>query len=139
MLLALGLFVFGLKTAPFDSLKRSTGQRWQAQNRVGIDPAYQWVGKGEDALTIDGVLMPELTGGPSNLDTLRAMADGGKAWIMTAGNGTVLGMWFIDSVEETRSAFLDDGTARKIEFSVALRRTTDESPSRLGNLMDSLP
>ncbi len=139
MLMALGLFVFGLNTAPFDSVKRSTAQRWEVRNRVGGNPAHQWAGRGDDTMTIDGVLMPELTGGPSNLDTLRAMADSGKAWILTAGDGTIRGKWFIDSVEETRTGFLTNGAARKIEFSLTLRRYWDDTADQLGDLMDSLP
>ena len=139
MLMALGLFVFERNTAPFDSLKRATAQRLATHNRAGGDPASQWTGRGDDTQTVEGVLMPEITGGPSNLDTLRAMADTGKAWILTGGDGTIRGRWYIESVEETRTEFFTDGTARKIVFSVALRRCWDRDPSRLGDLADSMP
>jgi len=139
MLMALGLFTFELKTAPFETLKRSTEQRWEAKNRVGRGPAYQWTGPGEDTITVEGTLAPELTGGPVNLDKLRDMSAKGKAWILTAGTGEVLGQWFIRKVEETRTRMLANGTPRKIAFTLTLCRYWDEDTAQLGKLMDSKP
>lgn len=139
MLMSLGLFTFGLDTAPFDTLKRSTAQRWASKDRIGRLAAQQWVGPGEDTITLDGVLMPELTGGTESLDKLREMAAAGKAWILTAGTGEILGRWIITQVEETRSALLGNGLARKIAFSLSLKAYDDDDPATLGNLMDSKP
>ncbi|SBV94077.1 Phage P2 GpU protein [uncultured Alphaproteobacteria bacterium] len=139
MLMSLGLFTFGLSTAPFETLKRTTAQRWEAKNRVGRMAAQQWVGPGEDAITLEGTLMPELTGGPESLDKLRDMAASGKAWILTAGTGENMGRWIIAQVEESRSAMLGNGFPRKIGFSLSLRAYDDDDPASLGNLMDSRP
>lgn len=139
MLMALGLFVFHLGTAPFETLRRSTQQRWESKPRVGQAPAWQWVGPGEDSLTIEGTLAPELTGGPDTLDTLREMADSGRAWILVAGTGEVMGKWFIASVDETRSHMRGDGSPRKIAFTLSLKRYWGEDTAVLGELMDSLP
>jgi uncharacterized protein len=139
MLMSLGLFVFSLQTAPFETLKRTTAQRWAEKNRVAKGAAWQYLGPGEDTITIDGTLMPELTGGPENLDKLREMAAAGKAWILTAGTGDVLDKWFIASVDDTRSKMRGDGQARKIVFSLTLKRYWDDDDKMLGRLMDSLP
>ncbi|WP_142847073.1 phage tail protein [Telmatospirillum sp. J64-1] len=138
-LMALGLFTFGLNTAPFNELKRSTQERWESRNPVGTGPAYQHLGPGEDSITLDGVLMPELTGDAANLDKLRDMQADGKAWILVSGQGENLGKWFIQSVEETQSHFAGPGLARRISFTLKLTRYWDESSDRLGNLMDSMP
>jgi|AGTN01.1.fsa_nt_gi Phage protein U len=138
-LMSLGLFAFTLQTAPFETLKRSTAQRWEAKNRVGRAPAYQNGGPGDDTITIDGTLAPPLTGGARNLDKLREMMAGGKVWILTAGTGEVLGKWFIANVEETRSRMLSNGAARKIAFSLTLKHYPDDDAGMLGRLMDSLP
>ncbi len=139
MLMSLGLFTFSLQTAPFETLKRSTAQRWEGKNRVGRPPAYQWSGQGEDTITVDGTLAPGLTGGPANLDKLREMAASGKVWILTAGTGEVLDKWFITNVEETRTRMLADGAPRKVAFSLTLRRYWDDDDAQLGRLMDSRP
>ncbi len=138
-LLSLGLFTFALRTAPFETLKRSTSQRWSSNARVGRGPGQQWVGPGDDTITLDGSLMPELTGGPATLDKLRAMADSGTAWIMIDGQGENLGKWYIDSVEETRSHLAGPGLPRRIEFSLKLVRYWGDDADQLGNLMDSRP
>lgn len=142
-LMSLGLFTFSIQTAPFETLKRSTAQRWEAKNRIGQGPAYQWTGPGEDTITVDGTLAPPITGAAANLDRLREMAAGGKAWILTSGSGEVLDKWFIANVEETRAHMLGNGIARKTSFSLTLRRYWDDDDTtnntHLGNLLDSLP
>ena len=45
-MLSLGLFVFSIKTAPYQQLQRSNSQRWASNNRVGKPPAYQYLGQG---------------------------------------------------------------------------------------------
>lgn len=134
MLATLGLFVFQVKTAPFNQLRRATGWRWTGNNRVGRRAAYQFGGPGHDAITLSGVLMPEITGGPTTLDALRLMGDQGKAWPLIGGDGTIYGLWFIESVEETKSVFFSDGTARKIEFTLQLKRADDTRIDQLGAL-----
>lgn len=139
MLMSLGMFVFGLDTAPFETIKRTTAQRWARAARVGRRAAQQNLGPGEDTITLDGTLMPELTGGPETLDKLREMMAAGKAWVLTAGTGEVLGRWIVTQVEETRSKLLGNGVARKIAFALTLQAYDDDDPAALGNLMDSKP
>lgn len=136
-LMSLGLFVFERKTAPFSSYDRFTQQRWQTQERAGTAPAAQWLGPGDDSLSIDGVLAPELTGGTRHLDTLRRMANSGRAWILVDGTGAEMGKWYIESVTEKGTHLIDNGRARKVEFTVRLARYWDDDPAALGDLRDS--
>lgn len=138
-LMSLGWFVFALDTAPFETLKRTTSARWESKNRVGAGPAHQHLGPGADTLSIDGTLLPELTGGAVNLDKLREMQAGGKAWILTSGTGENMGKWFIETVDETRSHFAGPGLPRRIGFSLNLVRYWDDASDKLGHLPDSLP
>lgn len=125
-LAVLGRFVFGLRTAPFDQLRRSTSQRIASNNRFGLQAAHQHLGPGDDTITLSGTLMPELTGGPSTLDDLRWMASQGRSYPLLDGEGYYYGYWLIESIEETKSVFMAGGVARKIEFSLSLQR--DEEP-----------
>jgi len=138
-LATLGQFVFDLTSAPFDTVARETQQRWGNQDRAGAAPAYQYLGAGPDTLTLTGTLYPELTGGPVTLDTLRGMAEQGKAWILLDGDGRHRGAWFIGRVTETRAALMDNGLPRKIGFTVELTRYPDDDPAHLGDLADSAP
>jgi len=51
MMMALGMFVFSLRTAAYQELQRQTDWRHASNNRIGAAPARQFVGRGEDAIT----------------------------------------------------------------------------------------
>uniref|UniRef100_UPI001BD36111 phage tail protein n=1 Tax=Sodalis sp. dw_96 TaxID=2719794 RepID=UPI001BD36111 len=67
MMMTLGLFVFTLKTVPYQNLNRATEYRWPTNSRVGLPPAAQFLGPGNDHITLSGILLPELTGGRLSL------------------------------------------------------------------------
>lgn len=136
MMMALGMFVFAVPTAAYQQLQRQTAWRHASQSRVGQRPAYQYLGPGEDTISLSGVLMPELTGGRTSLDLLRVMAEQGKAWPLIEGTGRIYGLWSITSVSETSSVFFRDGMPRKIEFELALTRVDDDRLDLLGSVMD---
>lgn len=46
MMLALGMFVFELRTLPYQSMQHSKDYRWVSNDRVGKPPAYQFLGEG---------------------------------------------------------------------------------------------
>lgn len=138
-LMTLGLFVFELASTPFDAVARQTDHRWSAKDRAGGPPAHQYLGPGADTLTIDGVLMPELTGGRAQLDKLREMAAEGKAWILVSGDGRNQGKWMITGLSQRDSHHTTNGLARRMEFSLTLKRYWDDAPEAMGDLKRSLP
>lgn len=130
-MMALGFFVFSLNTASADSVDEQVNWRHASQNRVGSNPAYQFVGQGPQTAKLGGVLFPEVTGGVEQLDELRKMADTGKAWPWLDGSGELKGYYFISDIEKKSTAFFPDGTARKIEFSVGLTRADENNSEDL--------
>lgn len=137
-MLALGLFVFGLETLPYQDFQRSTDWRHASNSRVGRRAGRQFIGVGEDAITLTGVLYPEITGGKLNLAMIRYMAETGKAWPLMQGTGDYFGLYIIESVEERGSLFFPDGTARKIEFTLKLTRVDDDVPDMVGSATPAL-
>ncbi|MDM1784254.1 phage tail protein [Acinetobacter bereziniae] len=135
MMMALGLFVFSLKTASYEELQRVTNWRHPSNNRVGLIPAYQFVGKGEDIITLKGTTMHELTGMRSQLDIVRQMGDTGKAYTLIEGTGKIYGLVIIDNLDETKTNFFNDGAARKTEFTLTLKIVKDFNPSIMGTLI----
>jgi hypothetical protein len=83
------------------------------------------VGPGDDTITLSGWVAPELTGSLYSLDALRMMADTGKSWILIQGTGRILGSYRITSMTEGRSILDGSGGARRVEFSIALKRDDD--------------
>lgn len=132
MMMALGMFIFSLPTLAYQELQRQTDWRHPSSSRVGTNPARQFAGRGDDAITLPGVVLPELAGTPISLDALRYMADTGKAWPLVEGTDRILGIWVIESVTETRTLFFQDGAARRIEFSIKLTRIDDGKIDMLG-------
>ena len=132
MMMALGMFVFSLPTLAYQELQRQTDWRHPTTSRVGTNPARQFIGRGEDAITLPGVLLPELAGSPLSLDSLRLMADTGKAWPLVEGTGRILGLWVIESLSVTQTVFFQDGTPRRYEFTLSLKRVDDGQVDLLG-------
>ena len=132
MMLALGMFVFSLSTLAYQELQRQTAWRHPASNRVGAAPARQFIGRGDDSITLPGILFPELAGTPLSLDALRLMANTGKAWPMIEGSGRIYGLWVIESLSETKTLFFRDGTPRRIEFTLSLKRIDDDQLDLIG-------
>ena len=132
MMLALGMFVFSLSTLAYQELQRQTEWRHPSNSRVGAAPARQFVGRGEDIITLPGIIFPELAGTTLSLDALRLMANTGKAWPMIEGSGRIYGLWVIESLSETKTVFFRDGTPRRIEFTLTLKRIDDDQLDLIG-------
>lgn len=122
MLMALGLFVFEMGTLPYQELQRRRDWRHERSARVGVRPATQFLGPGEDTITLQGTLIPELAGKASSIDQLADMADEGDDLALVDGDGNVFGYFVITAIDDRRSVFLDNGIARKIDFAIDLAR-----------------
>lgn len=139
MMMALGQFVFGLDTLAFQDLDRQAAWRHAANSRVGDRPARQFIGPGDDTLTLTGTLAPEFRGSSQSLQQLRAMADDGNAYALVDGAGGVYGAWVIESISEKGSVFVAEGLPRRIDFGVTLQRVDDERASAGGGLDPQAP
>lgn len=133
MMMALGMFVFSLETLAYQEFQRQTEWRHGSTSRIGTNPARQYLGRGDDSITLPGVLLPALAGSQLSLDALRTMADTGKAWPLVEGTGKIYGTWIIESLSETRTLFFRDGQARRIEFTLVLKRIDDGRVDLLGS------
>lgn len=120
-MMALGDYRFQIATAAYQTLQRTTTWRWPTQERMGLHPAPQHVGKGDDTITLAGVILPHFRGGLGQLDAMRAQANPGVPLLLVDGQGYVHGYWVIESVAESQSQHLDNGAPLKIEFTVQLR------------------
>ncbi|CAI1078458.1 Phage protein U [Serratia quinivorans] len=134
MMLTLGMFVFMLKTVPYQSMQRSSSFRWPTNARIGQRPSAQFLGADSEKITLTGVLMPEVTGGALSLMTLQLMASQGRAWPLIEGSGTIYGMYVIENIAETKTQLFSNGSARQIEFTINLMRVDESLISMFGDL-----
>ena len=124
-LMNLGLFVFDLPTLTYNQLQRRSTWRHATSDRVGARPAGQFVGPGDDNITLTGMLAPIAIGDPGSLDELRRMADTGEAWPMLDGAGRNYGAFVITALDETQKSILDNGVPRISDFTLSLQRMDD--------------
>jgi len=136
MMLALGMFVFERRTLPYQNLQRNANYSWATNSRVGKRNAFQFMGAGEEKITVTGALYPEITGGRVSCSLLRLMAEQGRAWPLLDGNGLIYGMYVIASVNETGTEFFSDGTPRKIDFTLTLTRVDESLVAMFGDIRD---
>ncbi len=128
------MFVFMRQTLPHQTMQRESDYRWPSNSRIGKRDAYQFLGVGEENMTLAGVLYPELTGGKLTMTTLRMMAEEGRAWPLLDGTGMIYGMYVISRVSETGSIFFADGTPRKIDFTLSLTRVDESLAALYGDI-----
>ncbi|MBF7683901.1 phage tail protein [Acinetobacter sp. B5B] len=119
MMMILGVFPFSIPTAVYQQLQRSTNWRHPSNARVGDMPAYQFTGRGEDTISLEGSIVPEF-GSQMSITALRVMGDTGKPFPLISGSGKVYGLYVINDLQETQTYFFKDGKPRKIDFSLKL-------------------
>ncbi len=117
---AWGPYAFAIASASWQTLRRSFSWRWQAQPRLGAEPAMQFAGWGERKVTLDGVVLPHFRGGLRQVDLMRALADRAEPQPLVDGSGGYYGLFVCPAIEETRSLPMADGAPRRIEFRITL-------------------
>ncbi len=136
MMMTLGLFVFKLRTLPYQTLKRDVGYSWAENARVGQRPVTQYLGLGTETITLSGQLLPEITGGQRYLHVFESMADSGRAWPLIEGSGTIYGMFVVQKISHSNSQLNPDGRARTISFDLTLKRVDESYVAMLGDLQE---
>ena len=122
--MSLGMFAFEMGTVPFQELGRSTEWRHGSTPRFGARPASQYLGPGDDKVTLTGALIPGFAGTHASLRSLKEMADQGEAWPLVDGSGRVHGIFRIDRIDDRQGQFLDNGVPRRSDFTIELARVS---------------
>lgn len=126
MMMMLGAYRFCIGNAAYQSLARTTEYKWEEQKRLLGEPAMQFMGAGAETITLEGVVYPQFKGGLRQVALMRAEAGIGIPLMLISGNGMAFGRWCITNINETQTFFLKDGTARKIAFSLTLKKYGEE-------------
>ncbi|MEM6727883.1 MAG: phage tail protein [Pseudomonadota bacterium] len=122
VMMMLGAYPFMLDTAAYQQLKRVSTYRWQQLDRIGRQPAQQFLGPGADEITLSGEILPHWKGGYQQINLMRGQARRGDPLVLLEGHGGfVLGDWVIVKIEETKSELQADGAPRVIAFSLTLK------------------
>jgi phage protein U len=146
VMMGLGDFRFGLPTAAYQDLSRTSSWRWPTVERIGARPASQFVGPGEDCVTMNGVIYPAFRGGIGQLAAMRAEADKGAPLNLVDGTGQHWGQYVITEVREGQSNFFSNGMFRSQAFDITLQAYGGETldagattPIDAAGVLPSLP
>ncbi|MFC3393633.1 phage tail protein [Brenneria rubrifaciens] len=131
MMMVFGMFVFALKTVPYQQLQQSQQWRHVKNDRINRSASWQYIGSGESQITLSGVLYPEITGGNLSLSALTTMGYMGRPWPLIEGSGKIYGMYVLTGLQRTGAEFDRYGNAKKIEFSISLQRVDEDYRERL--------
>lgn len=121
-LLSLGMFVFGMDTMAYNELERRMDWRHAKSERFGARDAAQYVGPGEDTVTLSGQLVPEIAGNYASIDRLVEMAGSADSWPLIDGKGAIWGEYRILAIDQRQRNIMAGGFARATDFAVDLER-----------------
>lgn len=131
----LGDFKFAIGDVAPQTIGRSTEYRWAWVDLMNALAAGQFTGVGQDTLALEGVVYPEFVSSFFNgsfnadpLQRLRDLAATGEPQALVSGGGTGgvnLGRWVITNIGETKGPFFAGGIARKVTFTLSLRKFDD--------------
>lgn len=125
--MSLGTFVFAIDTLLYEEISRRRSWRHAKSQRIGARDANQFVGPGEDDVSLSGQAVAELQDGVASLTQLASMADQGGIWPLVDGTGNVWGSYVITELAERSRLFFPNGQPRQIEFGLELSRVDDAS------------
>jgi len=117
--MVLGSFIFGqARGFAYSSLVRKSGGGWVSLEILTSKPKSSQTGQGLQGLTISGKSMRAIA--MTRLDELRALQALRVPLPLVDGIGRNWGLWRIDSVSETQSYVIDDGTAMVNDWVIEL-------------------
>ncbi len=126
-------FRFGVSELNYKDLQRNFEYRWSAQNRLGRRPAQQFLGPGEETVTLQGVIYPRdpRFGGHgwSQLKGMRKSGAAGTFFPMASNMGVYHGIWCIKSIGDNQGEFAPSGSPQKVDFTISL---THYGPDQIG-------
>lgn len=138
MMMVFGMFVFTLRTVPYQQLRHSQEWRHVKNDRVNQSAAWQYIGPGDDTITLDGVLYPEITGGRWSLAALETIGFAGRPWPLIEGDGQIYGMYVMTRLEREKRSLTATATPKRLNSrsaSVAPMRISARSYRRLRSVM----
>jgi uncharacterized protein len=120
-----GGFRFCIATAAYEELTQISSYSWPEQPIAGSEPVLQFTGTEAETITLRGVIYPAasfVAWPKQQVPSLRTMAEKGIPYILVSGKGKNFGSWVIEKITEKSGPFFADGTPRKIEFDLNLKR-----------------
>jgi uncharacterized protein len=121
-LLQLGAHQFEVAPLSYSQLQSRAEFRWPALDRLGREPALQFLGPGEKRITISGLIFPEAIGGWNRFRAFERSANAGQPMLMVLGTGHIFGRVVITAIGEVHDHIGYAGLPRKLSFDIEVAR-----------------
>ncbi|MGY6703167.1 phage tail protein [Roseinatronobacter sp.] len=117
-----------LDTRPFsaDDVNRSASADFAVKPLIGAMQAREFMGEGDDTLTISGQLLPFKTGGLTELEVAHQFRKSGQRLPVMRGDGKMMGWFVIESIQERHSELMRDGVGFVVKHQIQLARVGPE-------------
>lgn len=128
-----------LDTRPFsaDDMSRNASADFAQKPLMGTMQGKEFMGEGEDRITLSGQLLPFKLGGLTELEMAHSFRVSGQRLPVLRGDGKRLGWYVIESVTERHKDLMRDGVGFFVEHSITLSKVSAEgaSPAIIGTIL----
>lgn len=128
-----------LDTRPFsvEEVQRTSSVDFAEKPVIGGMTAREFMGEGDDKITLSGQLLPFKTGGLTELELARRLMLAGQQLPVLRGDGVRLGWFTIDKISEGHKELMRDGVGFFIRHSLELSRVSPigASASVIGTIL----
>lgn len=128
-----------LDTRPFnaDEMSRSAGADFAVKPLISSLPGREFMGEGDDKITLSGQLLPFKTGGLTELEIAHGFRQSGQRLPVLRGDGKMFGWFAIESIQEAHTDLMRDGVGFRVKHTIALVKVGPEgaSPNVIGMIM----
>ncbi|MCG6115116.1 MAG: phage tail protein [Mesorhizobium sp.] len=113
-----------LDTRPFnaDEMSREASADIASKPLMGTLPAKEFMGEGDDRITLSGQLLPFKTGGLTELEIAHSMRRRGSRFPLHRGDGYRLGWFAITSISERHKELSRNGVGHIVTHSITMEK-----------------
>lgn len=114
------------KSLFFNNLKRSRNGRWGSHEIIGKKPVPEFMGPGQDEITMDVLLRAELGVNPKKeLEKLEKIVTEGTAYYFLLGGKKISqNKWYLESFEESHEVVNNKGESLTVNVTLNLKEYT---------------
>jgi hypothetical protein len=122
MLFQVGLLTIDRRPFNVAEWSRDVSGDHAKKDLLGRRPGREFVGKGEETITLKGTIHPLHYGGLSELELAQALSRSGLPLFVTRGDGAVLGWYAIEKVSEKHAEIVANsgGVGAEVEHEIKL-------------------
>ena len=122
----LGDFIFSIRGLSQNGVSIISDYRWESIDRIEGLPFFQYLGEKQETVEITGVFYPKFSENYKTISDIKNSNLISRPNNFISDSGEVLGKFVITSIEENQSYFDKDIGAKRIEFSIKLKKIPDE-------------